>query len=419
MNKIQKLSFRVFLFFIGIYFTIEIYLRTTFLGDVEGLFYYQIIKTLLIVIFISYPFFNLPKKLDPIIKLILLWGIYVFFTNLHMVNSAFSLISLMYQVLFWPLSILYFYTFFRKHTHSHIQLKDLIFVFCFLLFIFGYQFYQEFTFVNLYLSKMYQLNISYFILLLIPWFFLLSNKKTRNCLIFAALIIICFSMKRTAIVSMGAAMIFGYGIEFLQQKRKLNLKYLISLLIIIILSAIVLVKINEISDGWIFHRFRNVKLDGGTKRLDIFYAVFNLLKSSSGYELLFGHGHNSVRNFMFKGYSAHNDWLECFFDYGGVGLMIYIFLHKMLLRKIYDLFKKKSVYTPAFISSYIIFLAMSFTSHLIMYPYVFTIVTILWGSILGLTSKYNKTKCNPLKWYQISKGLMTTEATIERFVLHS
>jgi O-antigen ligase len=251
-----------------------------------------------------------------------------------------------------------------------------------------YQFSIEYAFVNrLRLSNVLQMNVAYFVLLIIPWIFLIEKRVLRIVLFFIILIPILFSVKRTAVIALSAGIVFGYGTELITKRDKGRIKKLFIILIVIVLAFFVFETINELTVGRLYSRFESIPEDRGTRRLKIYADVFHLLVNSSYIEWLIGHGHNTVKDYMFRGFSAHNDWLEVLFDYGLIGFCLYCLFHLLLIMKCINLTKESSIYASVFASSYIIFLIMSMTSHLIIYPYVFVIMTILWGSILGLTSE--------------------------------
>lgn len=396
MSLLEKHIYRFSLLILFIYISLEYISRLTFSGQEEDSVILPILKISLLLLWFSYIMLNNIRQKDQFINIVIIWSIYLFLTSIIHVSDFRILATLPYKVLFWPISLVFFYLTFKKH--HVILLKTTVFFFCFLITIYTFYFIKEYTFVNIgRINSRTTLNISYFFLLLIPWIFLIEKRLIRLILIILIMSAILLSVKRTAIISLFLATITGYLTEIFIQDRKTSKKYLFRLLFLVIFAVLLIFIINNFSSGWIFARFESIPQDRGTSRLDIYSKIFQLLSDSSFFQLLIGHGHNSVKDYMFGGLSAHNDWLECIFDYGIIGFIIYLFLNILIIKKIKSLYKNQSVYTPAMSSSYIIFTIMSITSHLIIYPYVFILMTSLWGIIFGITSNHqnaNKTIVN-------------------------
>jgi len=397
MNIIQVTVFRILIAIICIYILLEYNLRIASFQYSHILLFKQVSKSFILLVFIIYTLLKLPLgKIDSIITLSLIWGCYVFVFNVFKSITYFDLLTCLYVSFYWPLSIVFFYYFFKKYRAKY--LNEILFFMIVLMGILIYQFSFEYVFVNrLRFGNENQLNLAYFLLLIVPWLFLIKKRTLRIILLITALIPIIFSLKRTAILAMSTAVLFGYGTELFEKGNKERIKKILTILIVIVLCIFVVEKINTSTKGRLIKRFESIVEDRGTKRLDIYEDVIHLLGDNSDIEWFVGHGHNTVKDFMFQGLSAHNDWLETLFDHGIIGLCIYFLFHLFLIMRCINLAKVNSIYAPVLSSSYVIFLIMSMTSHLIMYPYVFVIMTILWGSILGLTSRYNQKFC--IKYY--------------------
>ena len=120
-------------------------------------------------------------------------------------------------------------------------------------------------------------------------------------------------------------------------------------------------------------------------RLTLYREVFSLIENSSLNEVIFGHGQNAVLQYTHE-FSAHNDFLEVFFDYGIIVFLVYIFLHYQLIKNSLRLIKQKSYFAAPFSVSYILFIVLSMISHVVIYPYFF-ILTAFWGMVLGITER--------------------------------
>ena len=138
--------------------------------------------------------------------------------------------------------------------------------------------------------------------------------------------------------------------------------------------------------GYISQRLENIGEDQGSGRLDVYENVFNLYETKDWNNKLFGSGFNSVikDNYfggsigMFRNISAHNDFLEVLYDFGIIGLFIYLVYVIRIVRLAFSVKNINENYYQANIAMLIIFFVMSMVSHLMLYPtyYVFLIIIV-------------------------------------------
>jgi hypothetical protein len=128
--------------------------------------------------------------------------------------------------------------------------------------------------------------------------------------------------------------------------------------------------------------------DGGTGRIAIYQSYLKEMSLMSFSELLTGRGFDSGKLLLDK--SAHNDWLEALYDFGIIGLILYVALHLFLLKRIFEFIRIKSPLAEPYVVSYAIFFMMSLTSHLIIYPDYFTIMVAFWGMAEGWSNSKSR-----------------------------
>lgn len=136
-------------------------------------------------------------------------------------------------------------------------------------------------------------------------------------------------------------------------------------------------------DGYLSYRFSKTELDGGSGRDRIFEEVVKMISNSSWIEFLVGHGWNSVVHDSYFNLSAHNDFLECLYDFGFVTLAAYISLYVCLVKMAIGMLKRNSVYVAPLSVSIVIFFINSTVSHILLYRWFFIIFALFWGYIVA------------------------------------
>lgn len=223
------------------------------------------------------------------------------------------------------------------------------------------------------------LNSLYFGLCLLPIVFITKNTWFRVLSIGISTVNVVVSGKRAALLVLVLGFVLPLLTEFSGKQKDRALKTVIVGTVVVLL---VYSYINARYDITIFDRINSISEDGGSGRTEIYEEVWNSFKDSSFLQKLFGHGFNSVSLTSLVGTSAHNDFLEVLYDYGIVGLVIYLSIIKKLISYSRLLYKKQSQFAPVFFCALIIFLILSMFSHLIIYPTY--IVFLLLFFLLGI-----------------------------------
>lgn len=161
----------------------------------------------------------------------------------------------------------------------------------------------------------------------------------------------------------------------------------------VVLAGALLYFINESMDDYIFHRFSLIEKGGGSGRDKILLNTLDMIQNSSIWSWLVGHGYNTVLRdatfFSNLKYSAHNDFLECFYDFGLFSFVAYILLYVSLVKKNLALTKKNSFYAAPLAASVMMFLANSLVSHIFFYEWHFLSLALFWGFVHAACKKEN------------------------------
>ncbi|AOS82749.1 hypothetical protein BIU88_00435 [Chlorobaculum limnaeum] len=296
------------------------------------------------------------------------------------------------EVVFCPLIFLYFFVVVKKKSYLFDDAKIMFFLLLICNFIFYYYVYIYRNIGSLFSSPL--LNVVYYLLLLLPWMLIIKNKVYRyiGIVIIAAAVVL--SMKRTAFIAFTLSLLIYYLFEQIRLRLIISMRLLVQILFLVLALYVIYSYVEQQTWGFFEKRMISSFDDKGSGRLDIYMQVFRLLNKNTFGEWIYGHGHNTLRIYnVMDGYdllSAHNDWLEILFDYGIVGIIIYLFLHLTLIRYTFILIKRRSVFGPPMAASYTILFIMSLTSHLVLYASYFGYLMAFWGALLAFSSGFEK-----------------------------
>lgn len=217
-------------------------------------------------------------------------------------------------------------------------------------------------------------NSIYNILLLFPFIFLIQNKLHVLMLILLPLSSFVISTKSTCILS--AIMVLCYYLYTTFKNLKMSKK------VVFIIIGIALL--------FLFFQFFNFSdtilslqedLDsGGNGRTDIASRVLDkFFNESSFFEILVGHGSDAIAKALKIG--AHNDFLETLYNYGLIGIGIFLYFWYNLIKNI-KLFSCNSEVKRAYIISLIVFFCCCMASKLLGTQIQMILLAIFWGITL-------------------------------------
>ena len=222
-------------------------------------------------------------------------------------------------------------------------------------------------------------NFVFFVLLMIPWICLVpQNTKHWIALIIITLCSLV-SLKRSAIIISLSSVAFLYVRDFLMRKRLSATSLFGAGLIILLAIGIIYTQSDTVNK--VSQRFEQIEDDGGNGR-DVIYAdVINRYESGTSAQKIFGRGFDSVRHesTFFVPVSAHNDFLEVLYDFGIIGIVIYVLIHISLIKWTIHLLRQRSPLGFPVMISYVCFIVMSMVSHLVLYPTYFAILVSFWA----------------------------------------
>lgn len=336
------------------------------------------VVTIALFLLCWYKIYHSKTKMQPTIKLLLIsWCLIVVISNFLCIREFGQIFNVSFQQMLWPTILVYFYCVAPKVPVPLVNTAiSVLFLLC------SYFVYQETIFMREFgqYAEQLQVNEIYFVVLLFPWVMSFEGRffgKFKYVLLAVGLYLVFFSFKRTAMLCVVLGVVL-YLLGLLKQGRMKGTHF--ALIIAIMIGGYILFDfVNEQSGGRITERIEATKTDKGSSRLDIYGRIFNAVNFFSFGDYLFGKGRGSIGKYT-GGYSAHNEYLEVFFSWGLMALTIYLlFLFAILKSNKYV--KRENI--PIYFMSLGIFLSMSITSHLVIYPYLFNILVSYWGYSLA------------------------------------
>ncbi len=208
----------------------------------------------------------------------------------------------------------------RSSKSEYVQ----IFFFAACVFLSVYYFRNLGEFASL--KAQFQNNGAYTILFFLPFILSLDNSKLRLGGIILILLVMITSLKRGGIITMFMALGIYLWIKERHFIRSHILMSLILLSISVGLIALITVSQEDSMLMTFLDRFESIQEDKGSGRLDIFEDVLKKIQGSSFEEMILGHGWCKVQEVTVSGLSAHNDFLEIAYDFGLVGLFLYLMI---------------------------------------------------------------------------------------------
>lgn len=306
------------------------------------------------------------------LRIVLLWTIYA---TLVTIISHINLFTEIRCILWWPMAYCVFYWIsIRYNINRHINFfVPLIFAITVVLY-YLIRINTVYSLESLFDSKFVDNSVFYLVLLL-PLVSLLPLKLKYICFVIS-IIAVAFSFKRSAMIASGLMIGICVYIDCLNLLKNKLLKIILPILVLAIISYYV-IYLNNTFEGELLVRFENLSEDEGSGRIDIFSKVFFIIENRSFDKNIIGEGCDAVIKYI--GYSSHNDFIEMLFDYGILGLIIYLLFFVRMVLSTMKSRKLGNNYFQANIASIIVFIVMSMVSHLWLYPTYFAYIIALWA----------------------------------------
>ena len=220
----------------------------------------------------------------------------------------------------------------------------------------------------------FHMGSAYWSLFLFPVLLYTPHKWLRYAGLALVGAVLFASFKRGGILAFGCGLFAYLFVKEILIGRKIS-KLMYFVIALFALATIFLVVDNAL-DNLFTERFLNIKNDGGSNRDQVWATTWQMIQQSDFENLLFGHGYDSVRTNSPLGLSAHNDFLECIYDFGLFGSLFYFMLHISLIRQIFRNTRLRNPEAAIMAFTYSFFLILSLMSH---------VLICLWLAFMGLS----------------------------------
>ncbi len=233
-------------------------------------------------------------------------------------------------------------------------------------------------------------NSIYFIVLLLPFSLISKNKKIQYLGICLVVICALLSEKRTAFLMVLTSLLFFIVCMLFSRKMATRKKIgmCISIICLFLMTWFIYNNAMQTLEIDTLGRLSSISEDGGSGRTDIWRVVKNGINEFSLKESIFGTGFNGVFRKTSLRTSAHNDFLEIWYDYGLIGLLLYLRFVGMIFIRSCKMLKHNYQMGVASLVAFIMFLYMSMFSHLIIYPTYFAYILIFWSVVANENNAY-------------------------------
>lgn len=278
---------------------------------------------------------------------------------------------------------------FNSAMHTDFERFDK-FVFMILLLALAIQYVLIFKEVNFFLTN--HLASSYYVLYALPLVLLFKSKWIKLLAIIVVTIILFSSFKRSGVLALAVSLVVYIMISQFVKKKLKPASVLTAIALIAIAGVAFYFLATDNSTGnTILDRFENVDQDQGSGRIPLWEQTIRMIEDQDLSNQIIGNGFNTVLRESTLQLSAHNDFLETAYDFGIIGLLIYIGAFFTLFFVVFKMIRKKSRYAPSIAMLAVIYAIQSMTSHVIIY-YWANVFMLSFGYMIG---KFQKDETYP------------------------
>lgn len=300
---------------------------------------------------------------------------YVIGLRYYNISAPFKWISPLF--VFWAI-------YYLTYKIGDIQLMSKFVLLMMAVLVYGYYVsYEYFIGIALQSDIHKQLISSYYVLFILPLILCIDRKLIRLIAIVAVAVVLLSSAKRAGTIAFVIAVFVYYLTVLLTTEGRYKIWQLLLFVIGIAVSLWGIDYLFQNSDLYIIDRLSRLEEDKGSGRDEVYRVTIDMIGKISISGFVFGNGFSAVGFDSPMHMGAHNDFLEVIYDYGIVGLALYVVLHIQLIKYTIRLIKDKSRFAAPMAMSYILFFILSSVSQIVIYPYFEILFAIVWASIMA------------------------------------
>lgn len=324
---------------------------------------------------------EIPSKTIIFFNLYMAWVLLVTAINPVGVKGISSYLNSLFWSAF-PILILNSTYYFVLHKGDSRWLKIIFLVITALFLLTYYSFYDvDNILMNVHLGS------SYYSLYMLPLVLVYPSKIGKTCLTIIVSLAVFSSVKRGGVLALALAMIAYIITNQLVSKQGKFKKIIIGFCVLTAFIAI-FAYIGTMGDNNIFERFESIQEDNGSGRTDVWAEAWRLITEQGIFTYFVGNGFNTVVHNSRYVLSAHNDYLEAWFDFGLIGMLLYIISLCLLFKDIFECLKTKKEYAPAMSVLGAMIIVLTMISHIAIY-YWFNVIVLC---IAYFEGRYNREK---------------------------
>lgn len=324
---------------------------------------------------------EIPSKTIIFFNLYMAWVLLVTAINPVGVKGISSYLNSLFWSAF-PILILNSTYYFVLHKGDSRWLKIIFLVITALFLLTYYSFYNvDNILMNVHLGS------SYYSLYMLPLVLVYPSKIGKTCLTIIVSLAVFSSVKRGGVLALALAIIAYIITNQLVSKQGKFKKIIIGFCVLTAFIAI-FAYIGTMGDNNIFERFESIQEDNGSGRTDVWAEAWRLITEQGIFTYFVGNGFNTVVHNSRYVLSAHNDYLEAWFDFGLIGMLLYIISLCLLFKDIFECLKTKKEYAPAMSVLGALIIVLTMISHIAIY-YWFNVIVLC---IAYFEGRYNREK---------------------------
>lgn len=324
---------------------------------------------------------EIPSKTIIFFNLYMTWVLLVTAINPVGVKGISSYLNSLFWSAF-PILILNSTYYFVLHKGDSRWLKIIFLVITALFLLTYYSFYDvDNILMNVHLGS------SYYSLYMLPLVLVYPSKIGKTCLTIIVSLAVFSSVKRGGVLALALAIIAYIITNQLVSKQGKFKKIIIGFCVLTAFIAI-FAYIGTMGDNNIFERFESIQEDNGSGRTDVWAEAWRLITEQGIFTYFVGNGFNTVVHNSRYVLSAHNDYLEAWFDFGLIGMLLYIISLCLLFKDIFECLKAKKEYAPAMSVLGALIIVLTMISHIAIY-YWFNVIVLC---IAYFEGRYNREK---------------------------
>lgn len=240
-------------------------------------------------------------------------------------------------------------------------------------------------------EEMGQLADVYYLLTLLPLVFIYTPKKWRILPFMVVGAVTMMTGKRAGFLALAVIMVLYFLLPNPADKDKHVARRIFLFALLAIVMIFVITSLSGKFNLNMMDRLDNMGEDGGSGRLKRWTRLWNNVDTDfNPLQILFGHGWNAT--VILLGGHAHNDFLEIFYDYGIITLLLYLAFFVFLFRQGISMYKAKYYYAREFMCSFVAAIFLAFFSFFAIDSMYITCSGACLGLIMADWDKFKKSK---------------------------